>query len=324
MAAEGCAPLGTSMGHGYPLPSQAEAIDASEDGDPESCGCDEPWYNQGPGCYVALSGFTAGVSPDPTANFLQVSGACSADKSSLSQNVVHPLHRTPPSLMAARTAPPPATQAWSLPTDAEMQYYFVGDRNQVGVGANGQPKCVIPDWGDVDADGADEYGYIGSKIPDECCQDAWKGSAPEPIHDSNGVQHTCFIRDAPFPGYRLTDKMRLYLGCEHGKLVSAENCVPADVTYQTAATFKDNTYEYPMKEAVAATHWKNDVPDGCGCSKRSRFNNGPGCYLAYATAYDYGMKFKNGSMPGVVPAAAGPDAGVRGAVFVRIKGECSA
>merc|ERR1719330_1326919 len=76
MAAEGCAPMGTSMGHGYPLPSADSAIENSVDGDPVSCNCDKPWYNQGPGCYVALSCFIAGVSPDPTANFLQVSGSC--------------------------------------------------------------------------------------------------------------------------------------------------------------------------------------------------------------------------------------------------------
>merc|ERR1719499_2301001 len=76
MAAEGCAPTGTYMGHGYPLPSPESAIESSVDGDPVSCNCDKPWYNQGAGCYVALSGYITGVSPDPTANFLQVSGTC--------------------------------------------------------------------------------------------------------------------------------------------------------------------------------------------------------------------------------------------------------
>jgi len=216
------------------------------------------------------------------------------------------------------------SQTWSLPKNAEMLYSFNGDRTAM----EAAPECNIPDWGDLDIPAGDEniygYGYIGSKVPDSCCNQAdWlQYSAPEPINDDNGVQHTCFVRDATFPGYRPTDKMRLYLGCEHGKLVAAENCIPSAVHYMTQAEFEDNTYQYPMNASYAATVAMNGTPDQCGCSKLSRFNNGPGCYLAYANAYDAGMKFKGGAAPADPPAGPAADSGVRGAVFVAIKGEC--
>merc|ERR1712061_803784 len=69
----------------------------------------------------------------------------------------------------------------------------------------------------------------------------------------------------------------------------------------------------------AATVAMNGTPDQCGCSKLSRFNNGPGCYLAYANAYDAGMKFKGGAAPADPPAGPAADSGVRGAVFVSIR-----
>jgi len=216
---------------------------------------------------------------------------------------------------------------WSLPRNAEMLYSFSGDRSTVSDTA---PECDIPHWGDLDAaawSDEDAYGYeyIGSKVPDSCCNQApWlQFSSPEPIVDANGVQHTCFVRDAAFPGFRPTDKMRLFLGCEDGKLVAAENCVPDEVKYMTGETFSDNTYEYPMNASYASTVARNGTPDQCGCSKRSRFNNGPGCYLAYANAYDAGMKFKGGAAPADPPAGPAADSGVRGAVFVSIKGECA-
>jgi len=217
---------------------------------------------------------------------------------------------------------------WSLPKNAEMLYSFNGDRESVKAT---NPECDIPFWGDVHPDLGDVpdfygYGFVGTKVPDSCCNvDAWlQFSAPEPIKDENGVQHTCFIRDAAFPGFRPTDKMRLYLGCEDGELVAAENCVPWGASFMTEEEFKDNTYSYPMNATFAATAAMNGTPDQCGCSKVSRFNNGPGCYLASAGAYDSGMKFKGGAAPADPPAGPGADTGVRGAVFVSIKGECDA
>merc|ERR1712127_358367 len=94
--------------------------------------------------------------------------------------------------------------------------------------------------------------------------------------------------------------------------MGAENCVPDDLTLYNVETFKAKTFTYPMSDAVAQTKWTSDTPDGCGCSKISRFNNGPGCYLAYAAAFDYGQKFLE------TPSEN------RGIVTVRIAGTCPA
>merc|ERR1719330_2002086 len=139
------------MGHGYPLPSADSAIENSVDGDPVSCNCDKPWYNQGPGCYVALSGFIAGVSPDPTANFLQVSGTCDAT-ASLQQTppsrTPPSLQQTPPSLMSRSVvAPAPA------PPGAFIQYYRVP--NHADIAAN-MPTCDF--WRPED---------LGKKVPEQ-------------------------------------------------------------------------------------------------------------------------------------------------------------
>lgn len=78
MAVEGCEPAGTSQGNGYPMTSASAASATAEDGDPVSCNCGLPGFNQGSGCYVAASSFMFGLAPDPTANFLQISGDCSS------------------------------------------------------------------------------------------------------------------------------------------------------------------------------------------------------------------------------------------------------
>lgn len=75
---EGCAPAGTSMGHGYPM-DEATAQAESLDGTPESCGCtadEPPAVYRGPGCFVAFTSSIAGVGNDRTANFVKVTGTC--------------------------------------------------------------------------------------------------------------------------------------------------------------------------------------------------------------------------------------------------------
>jgi len=269
-----------------------------EQGTHESCGCTAPDII-GNGCWV-------GQTFPGAAYYAKLTGdGCSPSTTS--------------ELVAT------GKQRWSLPKNAEMLYSFNPDRSTT---AKLAPECDVPNWGDIDLASNDEaaygYDYIGAKVPDSCCnQESWlEFSAPEPIFDDSGVQHTCFIRDAAFPGFRTTDKMRLYLGCENGQLVAAENCVPSSIDYMSEQDFVDNTYAYPMNASFAATQARNGTPDQCGCSRRSRFNNGPGCYLAYASAYDSGMKFKGGAAPASPPAGPAPDAGLRAAVFVSIKGEC--
>lgn len=71
---EGCAPEGTSMGNGYPMDASSAEKNQELKGDSQTCNCDPPGY-VGNGCFVALSGFTAGVSPDPTANFVKLAGS---------------------------------------------------------------------------------------------------------------------------------------------------------------------------------------------------------------------------------------------------------
>eukprot|EP00931_Biecheleriopsis_adriatica_P093994 TRINITY_DN676_c1_g3_i1.p1 TRINITY_DN676_c1_g3~~TRINITY_DN676_c1_g3_i1.p1 ORF type:complete len:267 (+),score=40.21 TRINITY_DN676_c1_g3_i1:58-801(+) len=75
-AAEGCAPPGTSMGHGYPM-NKTMAMLSFQEGDSHICGCEQPGY-VGEGCFVAMTGYIKGVSPDPTANFVKLTGDCTA------------------------------------------------------------------------------------------------------------------------------------------------------------------------------------------------------------------------------------------------------
>jgi len=76
-AAEDCAPAGTSFGHGYPMTNKTLALESFVDGNSHSCGCKQPGY-VGEGCFVALSSYIAGIGVDKTANFLSLSGDCSA------------------------------------------------------------------------------------------------------------------------------------------------------------------------------------------------------------------------------------------------------
>jgi len=217
-------------------------------------------------------------------------------------------------------------QRWSLPKNAETLYGFAPDRSTV---AKIAPECNVPEWGDIDLSSSDAemwgYKYIGAKVPDSCCsnEELFKYAVPEPLEDSNGVQHTCYIHPAGgLPGFRPSDRMRLYLGCVDGQLVGAENCVPQGVHYLTEEEFIDNTYTYPMNATFGDEQWMNGTPDDCGCSKTSRFNHGPGCYLAFANAYDSGNKFKGAAASSDPPPGPAPDTGVRGGVYVRITGEC--
>merc|ERR1719330_995576 len=179
------------MGHGYPLPSADSAIENSVDGDPVSCNCDKPWYNQGPGCYVALSGFIAGVSPDPTANFLQVSGTCDAT-ASLQQTppsrIQAGLQQTPPSLMSRSVvAPAPA------PPSAFIQYYRVPNHADIAA----WPASVGFSTG-----GPDARTIVG---------------------DTSGKQPRCYARErVPAPG----TFVRNFFGCYEGNLMAAEGCAP--------------------------------------------------------------------------------------------------
>merc|ERR1719512_217791 len=257
MAAEGCAPIGTSMGHGYPLPSADSAIENSVDGDPVSCNCDKPWYNQGPGCYVALSGFIAGVSPDPTANFLQVSGTCDAT-ASLQQNVPSrtpaSLQQTPPSLMSRSVvAPAPA------PPSAFIQYYRVP--NHADIAAN-MPTCDF--WRPED---------LGKKVPDECCSiAAWPASvgfstggpdARTVVGDTSGKQPRCYARErVPAPG----TFVRNFFGCYEGNLMAAEGCAPV-------GTSMGHGYPLPSADSAIENSVDGD-PVSCNCDK-PWYNQGP-------------------------------------------------
>lgn len=235
---------------------------------------------------------------------------------------------TPAPTPAPACPPPaPAPARWAVPQNAVMQYHFVttaqfnattNDTNKFTKTSN--PECNI-DLGNIDDQGNwSLYNYIGSKVPDSCCNVNNPGGPAEVLVDSSGNQGTCYMHDANFPnwpgnaeGSGNVTVMRLYLGCEDGELVGAENCVPEDTTFYTVETYNARTFTYPMEKAVADTKWENNTADGCHCSKRSRFNNGPGCYLAYATAFDYGQKFGGAE-----------DTGNRGIVTVRIAGDCPA
>jgi len=72
---EGCAPEGLSMGNGYPMNADNAKKNQELVGDSETCNCDVKGRYVGAGCFVALSGFIAGVSPDPTANFVKLAGS---------------------------------------------------------------------------------------------------------------------------------------------------------------------------------------------------------------------------------------------------------
>jgi len=319
VAAEGCQPEKTGRAEGdldtYPMTNEEFADAQNANGTFDSCGCELPAKYVGEGCFAALNSKAFGIpGANDMVNYVQVA----LGKPS------RPNPRPVRKPVWARPAPKPVLSkpSWSIPKGGSMQYYFwtrdgfydeskYDDPNAFT--AKSHPQCDIP-WGDIDDSGDfDGYNLIGSKMPDSCCSELIQ-TPPEQLKDPQGNQATCYLHEAAFPGWPAapdTKWMRLYLGCEDGQLVGAENCVPKKDELYDKDTFEAGTYTYPMDKAVADQTWKNSTPDGCGCSKRSRFNNGPGCYLAYATAFDYGMKFKMASSN-------------RGIVFVHIDGQCAA
>jgi len=209
------------------------------------------------------------------------------------------------------------------PANAKVQYsmtFYNGD-------FSAHPECKV-DFGNLNDDGTRTgYNYIGGKFPDSCCEvTSWiNGQPPETLTDANGDQQTCYIKKVGFPGWRKDQRMRLYLGCVGDQLVGSEDCVPSELSLYDKTEYLAGTYNYPMNATYGDTTWKTASPDECGCSKDSRFNNGPGCYLAYATAFDYGQKFKGGpapTEPGAPDSNPEPDTNNRGVVFVKIEGQC--
>lgn len=290
-ANEGCAPAGTSMGHGYPM-NETFAMDQFIDGDSESCGCDELAY-QGEGCFVAMTSYIAGVGADLTANFLKLAGTCPAHHSdqSSSGRPWHPPNRDCP-------APPARSNA----VNPLLQYLVVMDPSQI---KDYQPQCQS---GFMDVNS-------GTKMPDSCCDaDAWKGiptlfPMPADTFHKAGEEknYACYVypgAGTPFP----TEMLRNYIGCEKGKLVASENCVPRTVTYITEAEFESGDYTYPMNQTFGATQWQDGTADDCGCSPDQHRFHGPGCFVAAATLAHFGGMYPgvfvkiDGTCPGAVDA----------------------
>merc|ERR550532_1330623 len=242
-AYEECVPDGLGLGKGYPM-NESIAVKSGVDGDPESCNCGTPYVGQG--CFVAASGFSAGISPDPTANFLKVSGNCDEGSLSLQQTREQegskkndPLVSSNPqcswrSPIPAPTPPetptpaPPTKGYTGPPKNPGMTYMGVGDITEI---ADYNPECV--------SSFCDET--IGTKMPDRCCDiDSWRNAAGDlppswwggdghesdilyMPDDPNKSPVTCYSRVAPGPfdgmvtgGY--VQWIRNYIGCENGEL----------------------------------------------------------------------------------------------------------
>jgi len=333
-AYEECVPDGLGLGKGYPM-NESIAVKSGVDGDPESCNCGTPYVGQG--CFVAASGFSAGISPDPTANFLKVSGNCDEGSLSLQQTREQegskkndPLVSSNPqcswrSPIPAPTPPetptpaPPTKGYTGPPKNPGMTYMGVGDITEI---ADYNPECV--------SSFCDET--IGTKMPDRCCDiDSWRNAAGDlppswwggdghesdilyMPDDPNKSPVTCYSRVAPGPfdgmvtgGY--VQWIRNYIGCENGELHAHENCVPGGVEYVTPEQFAQGNctadscpWTYPMTREKGIETFENGTGESCHCSKLSHFKHGPGCYIAFATLAQY---------VGMYPA-----------VFVQVDGTC--
>jgi len=192
-----------------------------------------------------------------------------------------------------------------------MVYMVMMDINEI---PQYQPQCMSTFEDDT----------IGTKLPDECCQpDMWKGPGGEmpkswayagpdvfskPGEEANW---TCYPRISPGPFTGPPNGIgpamqwiRNYIGCEDGKLQAHENCVPDTVQYVTEEQYTTRSgWSYPMNESYALTQFEDITGDECHCSIQSHFNEGAGCYIAYATLAQF-----TGAFPGV---------------FVRVEGTCN-
>lgn len=311
VTAESCEPEGVGSEPGdldtYPMTNETFADAQNVNGSWAGCGCELPAKYLGEGCFAALNSKAFNI---PGANDMV--------------NYVKVVLGDTPYDGTWRKRDRPVEEDftvrhWSVPEDPLMQYYFTLRENfyneanyddTTAFTAGSNPECDLP-WGDLDDDGTQNYNLLGSKLPDSCCSDLIKLPA-EQFKDPQGNQATCYLHAfSNWPKEGDSKWMRLYLGCEDGELVAAENCVPDGTQFYTKDTMLDGTFTYPMDKTVADSTWKNSTPAGCNCDTEAAMNNGPGCYLAAATALDYQQKFL-------------ADSDTRGIVFVKIGGTCSA
>jgi len=199
--------------------------------------------------------------------------------------------------------------------DPEMLYMGVEDISEIN-----QAICK-PQNNFADSD-------IGTKMPDSCCvPENWKtggnfpptwfgGDKADELFKPGATKYsTCYVRVAPWPfaGDAATgekyngDWIRNYIGCENGKLIASEECVPFDQTMVTPESKAAKTYDYPMTEQVGLTKYEDLTALECGCSRKANspnFDQGEGCYIASANLAKMG-----GSNP---------------AVFLKVSGTCPA
>lgn len=195
-----------------------------------------------------------------------------------------------------------------------MHYLVISNISQINAY---QPACMADD-GFADSD-------IGTKMPDSCCEAAawgadaesrpssfFQGPADNLFKPEATEYSKCYVRVAPGPfngdakppAEYNGDWIRNYIGCENGKLVAHEECIPSDLTMVTQATYEAKSYDYPMKKDVGMTKFEDKTGAECGCSTQANFNKGPGCYIAFATLAHFG--------------------GFDPAVFVKVGGTCPA
>jgi len=265
-ANEGCAPAGTSMGNGYPM-TEAEAKSHSENGDPESCNCDTPSY-AGEGCFVALTGYMMLGVPDPTANFLKVSGTCPADSGAEEPENQHHRHHHPHHHRHHHGH-------HDHPKKPSLGYLTVfgegNDQDDVAAQLAKVPQCNYQGLGN------DTYRVVD----DSCCRKStWKqaGVPRDQIawstwdKTNNGDNHrgyTCPVASLGIGGgFTGFDFVRGFQGCNGAQISASEKCVPDGIDMKTG---------WPMAEDVAEGVWKHGDYGSCGCKEKLLI--GDQCYV---------------------------------------------
>jgi len=262
-ANEGCAPVGTSMGNGYPM-TEVEAKSGSENGDPESCNCETPSY-VGQGCFVALTGYMKLGVPDPTANFLKISGTCPADSDA--EETSHRHDRRHQHRHDHRHRDQPKKPSLSYLT----LFGEENDQDDVAAQLAKVPQC------DYQGLGNDTYRMVDESC---CMKSTWEqAGVPEKQiawaewdKTNNGDDprgYTCPVASLGLGGgFTGFDFVRGFQGCNGGQISASEKCVPDGIDMENG---------WPMAKDVAEGVWKHGDYGSCGCKEKLLI--GDQCYV---------------------------------------------
>merc|ERR1719330_1497356 len=232
--------------------NESFAVQYSENGSPESCNCDEPAY-VGDGCFVAMTGFIKGISPDPTANFLKLAGDSTCAPSVVEES------------SASAIAVQQSDQFESV-ADAAIQYTYIADHALIAANQ--------PEGADCDYWRAED---LGKKVDDVCCDPTqWgagaKASTVPPDArtapgDMSGDTFTCYVRERNAPNQGTY--IRNFFGCDDGVIQAREGCAPSGTSMG---------HGYPMNESFAVQYSENGSPESCNCDEPAYV--GDGCFVA--------------------------------------------